>query len=169
MDLDALREHPNLVNTTRPGGGSRFAPLHQAAHGGAPPEVAEELILLGAWRTLQNVRGERPIDIAERRGHKHLLGVMEPRLKRYVPIGVLLKIQSRFHDVILGRAAEHVRSASLRLPELEPLLEHELQSVWFAIPGMYGGFSYQLRSDEVRGGARVGELVPRRGWLRAAA
>ena len=62
---------------------------------------------------------------------------------------MLLKIQSRFHDVILGRAAEHVRSASLRLPELEPLLEHELQSVWFAIPGMYGGFSYQLRSDGV--------------------
>jgi hypothetical protein len=125
------------------------APLHQAAHGGAPPEVAEELILLGAWRTLQNVRGERPIDIAERRGHKHLLGVMEPRLKRHVPIGVLLKIQSRFHDVILGRAAEHVRSASLLLPELEPPLEHEPQSVWFAIPGMYGGFSYQLRSDGV--------------------
>ena len=144
-----LREHPALVNTTRPGGGSLFAPLHQAAHGGAPPEVVEELTLLGAWRTLQNERGERPIDVAERRGHKHLLGVMEPRLKRRVPIGVLLKIQARFHDVIRGRAAEQAESAGLRLPELEPLLELELQSVWFAIPGMYGGFSYQLHLDGV--------------------
>ena len=153
-----LRKHPALVNTSRPGGGSLFAPLHQAAHGGAPPEVAEETILLGAWRTLQNARGERPIDIAERRGHKHLLGLMEPRLKRRVPIGVLLKIQSRFHDVILGRAAAQVESASLRLPELEPLLEFELQDVWFAIPGMYGGFSYQLQSDGVEAvaGWRVG-------------
>jgi hypothetical protein len=101
-----LREHPTLVNTIRPGGSSRFAPLHQAAHGGAPLEFAEELIFLGAWRTLQNARGERPIDVAERRGRKHLLGVMEPRLKRHVPIGVLLRIQTLFHDVILSRAAE---------------------------------------------------------------
>ena len=107
-----LREHPTLVNTSRPGGGSRFAPLHQAAHGGAPLEVAEELILLGAWRTLRNALGQRPIDVADRRGHKHLLGVMEPRLKRHVPIGVLLGIQSHFHDVILSRAAAHVRDAA---------------------------------------------------------
>ncbi len=144
-----LREHPALVNTTRPGGDSLFAPLHQAAHGGTSPDVAEELILLGAWRTLQNARGERPIDIAKRRGHKHLLGIMEPSLKRSVPIGILLKMQSRFHDVILGRAAELVRLAKLRLPELEPLLELERQSVWFAIPGMAGGFSYKLDSDGV--------------------
>lgn len=144
-----LREHPNLVNTTRPGGRSLFAPLHQAAHGGAPLAVVEELILLGAWRTLQNSQGERPIDIAERRGHKHLLSVMKPKLKRRVPIGVLLKIQSQFHEVIHGRAADQVRSAGLRLPELEPLLEIARQNIWFAIPGMYGGFSYQLQVDGV--------------------
>jgi hypothetical protein len=147
--LAILREHPGLVNTTRPGGDSLFAPLHQAAHAGASLKVAEELILLGAWRTLQNARGERAIDIADRRGHKHLLGIMEPRLKRRIPSGVLLKIQSRFHEVILGRAADHVRSAGLRLPEIEPLLELEMKSVWFDIPGMCGGFSYHLQTDGV--------------------
>lgn len=147
--IDTLHANPVLVNTTRPGGASLFAPLHQAAHGGAPTMIVEELLRLGAWRTLQNANGERPIDIAERRGHGHLLGIMQPLLKRHVPIGILLKIQHHFHEVIMGRAAEQVRDAGLRLPELEPLLEHEPQDVWFAVPGMYGGFSYDLKSDGV--------------------
>jgi hypothetical protein len=56
-----LSEHQELINTTRPGGSSLYAPLHQAARGGAPPEIVHRLIGLGAWRTLQNVRGERPV------------------------------------------------------------------------------------------------------------
>lgn len=141
-----LREQRDLVNTTRPGGTSLFAPLHQAAYGGAPISVVEELLQLGAWRTLQNARGERPIDVAERRGHRHLLGVLEPRLLRHVPSGVLLKVQEHFHAVIQGRAPEQTRGRSLRLPELEPLLELEPGEVWFAVPGMTGGFAYDLRS-----------------------
>jgi hypothetical protein len=74
---------------------------------------------------------------------------LKPRLKRRVPIGVLLKIQSQFHNIIRGRAAEQVERAGLRLPELEPLLELKAQNTWFAVPGMYGGFSYQLRSEGV--------------------
>jgi hypothetical protein len=111
-----LREHPDLVNTTRPGGASLFAPLHQAAHGGAPVKVSEELVRLGAWRTLQNANGERPVDIAERRGNGKLAAILEPILKRHVPIGVLLKIQRRFHEVILERAAEQIRAEPARVP-----------------------------------------------------
>ena len=144
-----LREQRDLVNITRSGGTSLFAPLHQAAYGGAPMPVVEELLELGAWRTLQNARGERPIDVAERRGHHHLLDVLEPRLLRHVPIGVLLKVQAHFHTVIQGRAPEQTRGRSLRLPELEPLLELEPGIVWFAVPGMYGGFAYDLRSNGV--------------------
>src|SRR5260370_1139254 len=77
---------PSIRNssTTPSGGSSLYAPLHQAAHGGAPAEIVHRLIGLGAWRTLQNVRGEQPVDIAERQRHSHLLGILAPDLKRRV-------------------------------------------------------------------------------------
>jgi hypothetical protein len=147
--LAVLSEHPELINTTRPGGSSLYAPLHQAAHGGAPAETVHKLIGLGAWRTLQNGRGERPVDIAERRDHPHLLGILAPDLKRRVPIGILLKMQAHFHAVIRGRAERQVEEHQLRLPELEPLLEFDDLGVWFAVPGMAGGFSYRLETEGV--------------------
>jgi hypothetical protein len=145
--LMILCEHEELVNTTRPDGSSLYASLHQAAHGGAPGEVIQRLVELGAWRTLQNARGERPLDIAEKQGHLHLLGVLAPELKRRVPYGILLKVQSHFHAVIRGRAGDLVKEACLRLPELEPLLELDSAKMWFPIPGKYGGFSYRLETD----------------------
>jgi hypothetical protein len=120
--------------------------LHQVAHGGAPLAIAKRLITMGAWRTLQNARGERPVDVAERMGHKHLLSVLEPRHKRRVPLGVLLKLQSHFHSVILGRIEREFQIYGLRLPELEPLLELDQPNMWFPIPGIYGGFSYWLEA-----------------------
>ena len=48
----------------RPGGHSRYTVLHQAAHGGAPVAVVEQLLALGAWRTIRTACGERPVDVA---------------------------------------------------------------------------------------------------------
>ncbi|SDB20299.1 hypothetical protein [Belnapia rosea] len=100
--------------------------------------------------TLQNGRGERPVDVAQRRGHRHLLAPLAPELRRRVPHGVLLRIQSHFHDVIRGRAADLVREHGLRLPELEPVLEFDgPRQFWFVVPGMHGGFGYRLDADGV--------------------
>jgi hypothetical protein len=147
--FELLSEHSELVNTTRPGGSSLYAPLHQAAHGGAPVEVARRLIGMLAFRTLQNARGERPVDVAERQGHRHLLAVLAPDHKHHVPVGVLLKIQSHFHAVIRERIDRPLPDNGLRLPELEPLLELERPHMWFPVPGMYGGFSYRLETTGV--------------------
>jgi hypothetical protein len=147
--LILLRENAELINTTRPDGTSLYAPLHQAAHGGAPVKVIKELIELGAWRTLQNARGERPIDVAEKHSHKQLQHVLSPDLKRRVPNGVLLKIQTHFHDVIVARTDRLIQQHGIRLPELEPLLEYDATKFWFPVPGMYGGFAYQLENDGV--------------------
>jgi hypothetical protein len=55
-----LSEHPEFVNATHLGGRSLYAPLHQAAHGGASIDVVQRLLDLGAWRTLQMLEMERP-------------------------------------------------------------------------------------------------------------
>lgn len=146
-----LSEHGEFVNACRPDGQSLYAPLHQAAHAGAPLEVVHRLLEKGAWRTLQNARGERPVDIAARHGHTFLLEVLEPVYQHRVPLGVLLKIQAYFHEAIRRRADRLVQEHALRLPELEPLLELERPQMWFAVPGMYGGFNYRLESMGVEG------------------
>lgn len=139
-----LGEHPEYVNAWRLGGPSWYAPLHQAATGGAPIEVVQRLVGLGAWRTLQNACGERPLDIADRKGHTHLRAVLAPVHRHHVPPGVLLRVQTHFHAVIRGRVDDLVSRERMRLPELEPLLELETPKAWFPVPGMYGGFSYEL-------------------------
>ena len=146
-----VTEEPDFINSTRLDSDSYFTPLHQAAHGGASREVIEQLIDVGAWRTLRNGRGDRPVDIARERGHKQLLDLLEPVYVTRVPEEMLTQIQRYFHVVIRGRANELVNEHELRLPELEPLLEIERDTrVWFSIPGMYGGFNYWLAEEGER-------------------
>lgn len=56
------------VNQWRPGGRSWFTPLHQAAWLGAPGEVVDELLRRGAWKSITDSAGRRPVDIARERG-----------------------------------------------------------------------------------------------------
>lgn len=145
--LTLLETHGDLVNSWRLDDDKLLAPLHQAAHGGAPVEVVVKLVGRDAWRTLRTGRGERPLDIAARKGRTHLLRALDPVLLHRVPREALVAIQEHFHEVIRERAGDLVREHALRLPELEPLLElPRAQRVWFAVPGMYGGFSYELEA-----------------------
>lgn len=64
------------ANQWRFGGTSWFTPLHQAAWLGAPVEVAERLIRLGAWRSLRTADGARAVDLARTRGHRHLREIL---------------------------------------------------------------------------------------------
>ena len=145
--IEILSEHPQLANSSRPDGKSFFTPLHQAAYGGASAEIVKRIVEFGAWRTLQNAGGEKPIDIAIKREHRHLISILTPEYKHHTSSGVLPKIQQYFHQVIRGRANHLVEEHALRLPELEPLLELEQAKMWFAVPGMYGGFSYRLETE----------------------
>ena len=148
--LELLSSHREWINSSRPGGSAWYAPLHQAAWHGAPVAVVRQLIGSGAWRTHQNAHGERPVDIAARRDHRHLLETLAPVHRHPVPLGILLKAQAHFHTVIRGRAERLIDEHGLRLPELEPLLELDTPKMWFAVPGMYGGFSYRLEAGGVR-------------------
>ena len=134
------------MNSSRPGGRARYAPLHQAAHGGAPAQVVRRLLEMGAWRTLRTRRGERAVDTAGRRGHRALIPLLLPvyRRNRIAP-DVLGRVQGHFHALI--RTYPTGRKPFLRLPDLEPLLELGQESVYFEVPGMFGGFTYRLEDE----------------------
>jgi hypothetical protein len=104
---------------------------------------------------LQNALGERPVDVAQRRHSGALIDIFTPILRRHVPLGVLLKIQSHFHAVVRGRAAHQIEQFGLRPPQLEPLLEIEQGPIWFPVPGMAGGFSY----DSIAAGVEAHGMI----------
>ena len=116
--LSILSKLPELVNSTRPGGSSSYTPLHQAAHGGASVEVVTELLRIGAWRTLRNSKGTRPIDIACARSHFHLREILEPVYCQSVAPVVIARLQEEFHSVIRQVILRLDPQDHLRLPEL---------------------------------------------------
>jgi hypothetical protein len=126
--------------------------LHYAAFIGVDVAIVERLIEFGALRNLRNNSDEKPIDIAKEQSHTHLFDILEPVNKFDVSLGELKLIEQHFHDVIVqrenGPIGEDVKKQSLRLPQLEPLLELDKPEGWFPIPGYMGGFSYWLRVDD---------------------
>lgn len=145
--LRLLTEHPRLINVTRLGGKSMYAPLHQAAHGGASVAVVRELVKLGAWRLLRDQKGDCALDIARRKGHVHLDECLMPIVLHNLRPLVLQQWQKHFHELIRERAREQVQEHALRLPELEVMLEYRPVKCWFPVPGMYGGFLFWLEAD----------------------
>ncbi|MGW6421177.1 ankyrin repeat domain-containing protein [Nocardia sp. NPDC055053] len=135
------------INTTRVGGSSGFAPLHQAAWHGAPTAVVERLLELGGWRTLRTADGDTAAEIAAARGNDQLSGLLAPRLIREVDATVLAQLECQLHAVILGRVLDLCQECGFRPPPLTPLLEYPGAKMWAAIPGMYGGFAIELDAD----------------------
>lgn len=76
--LGSPKTASRLINTWRPGGVSLVAPLHQAAINGAPVDIVEKLVEMGAWRNLEDSRGWRPIDLAVLHGRSELVGLLTP-------------------------------------------------------------------------------------------
>ena len=130
-----------LINCTRAGGKAWYAPLHHAAWNGAPRSVVQELLDLGAWRTLRTSRGERPMDIAVRRGHRRLVEILTPECPRPVSEWLIERIEIYFHAVMMGRAARQIKENRLRLPQLSPLLEYLDSTCWCTVGAWPVGFT----------------------------
>ena len=134
------------VNQWRIGGSSWFTVLHQAAWLGAPLDVVRELLDRGAWRSLRNAAGERPVDIARARGHSRLLNTLAIREP-----GEAEQRKFAAWDLHL---AELIAEQTRRLPPVafrevptEVIALEGLEDLWFAYPGMYGGFSLSIYKD----------------------
>ncbi|WP_161625011.1 ankyrin repeat domain-containing protein [Paramagnetospirillum caucaseum] len=144
-----LTDAPELVNAIRPGGASHYTPLHQAAYAGAPEAVVQRLLNLGASRTLKTQEGETAQDVARRKGHVEMEKALAPEHRVVIHPEILSRIEGQLHRLIRGRANALVDAGRLRLPMLECLTElNRGTKTWFAVPGMYGGFSYWFPEDQ---------------------
>jgi len=146
--LVLLKEHPLLVNSVRPDSRSWFTPLHQAAYNNAPKEVVRQLIALGAYRTLKSLTGQRPVDIAKRKGFRDCAGMLEPETQYSVDADRLAFIQELFHGLVRATMLSYKIGERLRLPQLSVLTEFNDDGLWFPIPAMYGGFNLWFEKQE---------------------
>jgi hypothetical protein len=127
-------------NRWRIGGQSWFTPLHQAAWHGAPVEVVDRLVRLGAWTSLREAGGRRAVDIARERGHDHLLDALAAS-------DLSARGQERFHrwdehlQRLIATRTEGLAPVRVRPIPTEVVALEGLDPLWFAFPGMYGGFS----------------------------
>jgi len=137
------------ANDGRVEGTSWFGPLHQAAWLGAPAEVVQALIERGAWRSLRDAEGRRPVDIARARGHGELVEALTPVYT--VPL------RAEDAEAMGARLAELVAEAAARVVEAGTPIRHldvmclaeRGDAVWFPIPGMYGGFAVELHKGRL--------------------
>lgn len=127
---------------------SWFAPLHQAAFLGAPVAVAKRLLELGAWRSLRNADGDRPIDLAERHGHHHLREALAvPELNAHEK-----RRFAAWDEHLLALVSERTRTldaVKVRPVQTEVIALDQLDSLWFSYPGMYGGFNMSIHKDRL--------------------
>ncbi|MEO8815627.1 MAG: ankyrin repeat domain-containing protein [Mycobacterium sp.] len=146
--------HALSVNQWRPGGPQWFTPLHQAAWHGAPAEVVVKMLGHGALRSLPDAKGRTAHDVAvEKQQSAELVALLAPApspltRERALALDANLEwvIDGRIHtDQILEGYSDHDLRRVLRYPPVAVLHEPANRSVWFPIPGMYGGFRITLR------------------------
>ncbi len=147
FELLAQRDERNAgytINAVRPNDSTWYTFLHYAALANAPGEVAEKLLSKGHFRSIRCAAGERPVDLAKRLGHAHLLPLLEPTRKHDIPEEKLAPIQDQFHQLISEELSSFDRQ-HLRLPPLEVLLERDDLTMTFFLPSKFGGFVFRLQ------------------------
>ncbi|MDO4260020.1 MAG: hypothetical protein Q4C87_10940 [Actinomycetaceae bacterium] len=147
--FDIVGATPTLsANQWRIGGSSWFAPLHQAAWLGAPVEVVNQLITRGAWRSLRTAEGDRPIDIARRRHHQHLEDALAVPAPNNIEARRFAAWDQRLSDLISERTG-HLPPVRIRPVPTEVIVMEPLDHLWFAYPGMYGGFAMSVHRNRL--------------------
>ena len=144
--LGLLRDSAGVLQPDhwRVAGRSWFTPLHQAAWHGAPASVVDELIALGASRTLHTADGRTARDIAAAAGHEALLPLLEPARRNPADEDILAVLDRHLNDLVEQRIRPQL-TTELRPFPTGMLTEHESGTrAWFPVPGMYGGFSIAL-------------------------
>lgn len=160
------------ANQWRIGGDSWFAPLHQAAFLGASRDVVDALLDRGAWRSLRTASGKRPLDIAVDGGHEHLIDALTVREPSEAERRRFLAWDRELTGLISQRT-DRLEPVRIRPVPTEIIALEPLQQLYFAYPGMYGGFSMSIfthrllveSSSRVVGGSGQAHVITESGCV----
>ena len=175
--VEILKVHENLVNSSKlpvknKGQPSLFTPLHYAASGGAPKEIFEQLIEIGASKCLKTATGETAYDIATTKVlNPDILELLKMPKKIKQNAIEIEKMEKGLHKVIEGRVEKLIKDNGQALPQLALLFEKG--SFYYPVPGMYGGFSVSehekgIQADSwirICGGSEENHLIERDGTI----
>lgn len=123
------------------------------------------MLAAGAWTSMRAADGRRPVDIALDHGHEHLVDALTPRFTRSGSLDDLevRRINRRFRELVLQVAGGFglLRETPFRHVDATVLLEDAgPDRIRLTIPGMYGGFSLQMRDGvllHARSSSRMAE------------
>lgn len=101
--------------------------------------MVERLVELGAWRSLADAEGRRPVDIAAARGHDHLRAALAAPEQPPVSRKRWDAWNARLEALIRERT-ERLEPVEIRPMPTELLEFEDLDLLELAYPGMYGGF-----------------------------
>ncbi|WAR21576.1 hypothetical protein MAR_015550 [Mya arenaria] len=152
--LEKIRSDSSLVNTCRLPENKDSpvdlnTPLHWAAIGSAPSDVFENLIALNSARSLKNADGKTPYDIAKENGlGDSIEDMLELPQKVKENTKYMDKMEKGLKKAIEGRVADLIEKNGQQLPQLAFL--YEFGELWYAVPGMYGGFSVEEHAKGVQ-------------------
>ncbi|WP_254049661.1 hypothetical protein [Corynebacterium glutamicum] len=98
--------------------------------------------------TLRNEDGYRALNIAQSRGHSHLLEALDVR-ELHEP--ELEKFEAWDHHLtdLITQCTKSLSPVSFRPVPTEVITLEELESLWFGYPGMYGGFLISIHRDRL--------------------
>lgn len=131
------KDTPHTLNT----------PLHHAALGSAPKEVFEQLLEMGSAKCLKNLAGETAYDIAAKSQlSQDILKLIEVPTEIKQKEAIIAKLEEGLHNVILGRVEDLIKKNEQALPQVAYLFEKG--EFYYAVPGMYGGFSVSKNGDK---------------------
>ena len=109
------------VNRAPVGSTDGIAPLHHAAWHGAPVEVVQRLIDLGAWRLLRTTAGQTPLAVAQQRGHQHLFDILQPVVRHPLTENVLLGLEEHLTMLIWHGIDGVLRAGGIVLDPHKPV------------------------------------------------
>ena len=173
--MEFLKTRKDLVNTCRlPVDKSSSidlcTPLHYAAKGGAPKEVFEELVKMGASKTLKNNDRETAYDIAKKTNlSDEILEIIREPDELAERKSEIENMENGLHKVILGRCETLITENGQQLPQVAFL--YEFKDFWYPVPMMYGGFHVIKHDDgiqtvsfcRVAGGSGERHVIDRKG------